>query len=297
MGIYRHLKMKFLSVFTLALVSQKTLGLPSKTSDYFKNLKNAYDQKKLVSDIEDKFEVYWYRLVNSGWCPSEYGCRENNYERIMSEIRKNDYGLRQKSSQVKNVVDGFFDTDNNNADLTDLERLGLTQEQAIKVMDHYGVFIVSDLTCGGRNRKCKPETLRTLEKYADHLDKYYGYNGRNLELTDEEKVKRYVKARMVVNGGFVELDKKLNGWKKFWVKGTSREYKRPVEAVFNYFINSFSDMGDATDDVLKANGNMNTDQKQATYDDLKNDIAKNFVQLCNGFKYNGIKCRKFHWID
>ena len=56
-------------------------------------------------------------------------------------------------------------------------------------------------------------------------------------------------------------------------------------------------LGKIITDVLKANGNWGGTEKQETYDDLLNDAATNFVELCNGLGYNGLKCRDFHWMD
>jgi len=282
--------MKFTVAVAFVLASQECLG-SSLNLDFLK----AENRKKLVQNIEDKFEIYWYSLVNNGWCPSEAGCRENNYRRIMKEIRNNKLGLRGKTKEVKNAVDSFFNTDINPVD--EFKRLGVTKEQGLKLMDHYGVFIVSDLTCGGKNKKCKPETLNTLKNYSKTLERYYGYNGRNLELSDEERLMRYVKVRLIANQGFAEVDKTLKRWKKWLLDHDHKEknkYNQQIYAGFNYLISSFSDIGDATDDVLEANGDLNVDQKQATYNNLKNDIASNFVDLCNGLQYDAIKCKDFH---
>merc|ERR1739836_144284 len=119
-------------------------------------------------------------------------------------------------------------------------------------------------------------------------------NGRGLELTDEERVKRYVRIRLISKNGFSEVDKRLKGWKKYVLGLKDRDvkkYKKQFNAVFNYFISGMSDIGDTTDDVLKANGNLGEDQKKSIYNDMLNDVAKNFVELCNGLEYDGLECR------
>ena len=84
--------MKLLASFAFILTSQICLGLPS-------------SRNSLLNNIEDKFEAFWWRLVNNGWCASKKGCyRKSAYKRIMVEIEKNDFNLQLKSIDMKNSV-------------------------------------------------------------------------------------------------------------------------------------------------------------------------------------------------
>ena len=85
---------------------------------------------------------------------------------------------------------GTLNDETSNA-IVEFKNLGLTKAQGMQLMDHYGVFIVSDLTCGGTNKACKPETLKIIDEYSKTLETSYGFNGRNMELTDDERVKNY----------------------------------------------------------------------------------------------------------
>jgi len=285
------LKMKSITIVAFFSAFQQCFGSPLNL-DYLKKI----NHRQLVNDIEDKFEVHWYRLVNNGWCLKK-GCTKNNYERIMEEIKKNDFDLQDKSTEVRNAIGGIFNDETSNA-MVEFNNLGLTKEQGLKLMDHYGVFIVSDLTCGGTNKACEPETLKTIEEYSKTLEASYGFNGRNVELTDDERVKNYIQIRLIVKKGFSEVDSGLKLLKHSFNQ-TDFEFisAERLAAYMSYFISSFSDLGDASDDVLKANGSLNTDLKQATYDDMKNDIATNFVELCNGLNFDGLGCKDFHWIE
>ena len=108
----------------------------------------------------------------------------------------------------------------------------------------------------------------------------------------------YIQIRLIVKKGFSEVDSSLKLLKHRLNQNKLTYYSTGrIAAFMNYFIASFSDLGDASDDVLKANGNLNTDQKQATYDDMKNDIATNFVELCNALNFDGLGCKDFHWVE
>ena len=137
------------------------------------------------------------------------------------------------------------------------KNLGLTSRQKIKLMDHYGVLILSDMICKGNNKPCTSKTLGTLDKYSATLERFYGHNGRNLQLNDGDAVKQLLKTRTIVREGFSGLDEILKGFKKKAIGSDleSADSSR-VAVVIAYFISSMSDLGEATDSVLEGYGNI-----------------------------------------
>ena len=138
------------------------------------------------------------------------------------------------------------------------KNLGLTNRQKIKLMDHYGVLILSDMICKGNNKPCTSKTLGTLDKYSATLELFYGHNGRNLQLNDGDEVKQLLKTRMIVREGFSGLDGTLKALKK---KAIGSDFPLNIDSsrvavVIAYLISSMSDVGEATDSVLEGYGNI-----------------------------------------